>query len=85
MAFIPSIEVNGFGLRLSSVGPIKFVNLCGLDTILNIQKYLYTITNDPVHKPSRAIEERARRGDLGAKTGKGFYEYPDDEADTLRR
>jgi len=82
---IDTVIRNGFGLRLSSVGPIKFVDLCGLDTILNIQKYLYTMTNDPVYKPSGAIEERVRRGDLGAKTGKGFYEYPDDEADTLRR
>ncbi len=82
---IDTVIRNGFGLRLPSVGPIKFVDLCGLDTILNIQKYLYTMTNDPVYKPSGTIEERLRRGDLGAKTGKGFYEYPDDEADTLRR
>ena len=35
---IDAVIRNGFGLRLSSVGPIQFVDMCGLDTILNIQK-----------------------------------------------
>jgi 3-hydroxybutyryl-CoA dehydrogenase len=82
---IDTVIRNGFGLRLSSVGPIKFVDLCGLDTIANIQKYLYTMTNDPLYKPSRTIEENVKKGNLGAKTGRGFYDYSGDEADKLRR
>lgn len=81
---IDAVIRNGFGLRLSSVGPIKFVDMCGLDTILKVQKYLYTITNDPVYKPSRAIEDRAKKGNLGAKTGRGFYEYSVDDTEELR-
>jgi 3-hydroxybutyryl-CoA dehydrogenase len=82
---IDTVIRNGFGLRLSSVGPIEFVDLCGLDTILDVQKYLYKMTRDPVYKPSRAIEERVRRGNLGAKTGRGFYDYSGDEPDKLRK
>jgi 3-hydroxybutyryl-CoA dehydrogenase len=82
---IDTVIRNGFGLRLSSVGPIKFVDMCGLDTILNVQKYLYEMTKDSVYTPSRAIEERVRRGNLGAKTGRGFYDYSGDEADKLRK
>ena len=75
---IDAVIRNGFGLRLSSVGPIQFVDMCGLDTILNIQKYMYGITKDPVYKPSRSIEEIVDRGDLGVKTGNGFYGYSED-------
>lgn len=82
---IDTVIRNGFGLRLSSVGPIKFVDLCGLDTIVNIQKYLYKMTKDPMYKPSRTIEENVKKGNLGAKTGRGFYDYSGDEADKLRR
>jgi 3-hydroxybutyryl-CoA dehydrogenase len=72
---IDTVIRNGFGLRLSSVGPVQFVDMCGLDTILNIQKYMYGITKDPVYKPSRSIEELVDKGDLGVKTGQGFYDY----------
>ncbi len=81
---IDTVIRNGFGLRLSSVGPIQFVDMCGLDTILNIQKYMYDTTKDPMYKPSRIVEESVERGDLGVKTGKGFYDYSEDDAEKLR-
>lgn len=74
---VDTVIRSGFGLRLSSVGPIQFVDMCGLDTILNIQKYMYGMTNDPIYKPSSAIKEMVDRGDLGVKTGQGFYDYPE--------
>jgi len=81
---IDTVIRNGFGLRLSSVGPIQFIDMCGLDTILNIQRYMYGVTKNPVYKPSKNIEERVERGDLGVKTGKGFYAYSEDDAEKLR-
>ncbi|MCK4821429.1 3-hydroxyacyl-CoA dehydrogenase family protein, partial [bacterium] len=81
---IDTVIRNGFGLRLSSVGPIQFVDMCGLDTILNIQKYMYDMTKDSMYKPSRIVEESVERGDLGVKTGKGFYDYSEDDAEKLR-
>jgi len=81
---IDTVIRNGFGLRLSSVGPIQFVDMCGLDTILNIQKYMYGMTKDPMYKPSRIIEETVDRGNLGVKTGQGFYDYSEDDAKSLR-
>ena len=78
---IDTVIKNGFGLRLSSVGPIQFVDMCGLDTILNIQKYMYGITKDPVYQPSESIEERVDKGDLGVKTGRGFYDYSENASE----
>lgn len=81
---IDTVIKNGFGLRLPRVGPIKFVDMCGLDTILNIQKYMYDITKNPVYKPSRIIEKSVNSGDLGVKSGRGFHKYSEDDAEKLR-
>jgi 3-hydroxybutyryl-CoA dehydrogenase len=80
VADVDTVIKNGFGLRLASVGPIEFVDMCGLDTILNIQKYMYQKTKDSVYHPSRLIEELVSHGDLGVKTSKGFYEYKHKDA-----
>jgi len=79
-ADVDTVVKNGFGLRLTSVGPIEFVDMCGLDTILNIQKYMYRKTKDPAYRPSRLIEELVNHGDLGVKTKRGFYEYRHENA-----
>jgi 3-hydroxybutyryl-CoA dehydrogenase len=72
---IDRVVRNGFGLRLASVGPIQFLDMCGLDTVNNVSKYLYKTTGNPTYKPFKAIEEKISQGDLGVKTGKGFFEY----------
>ena len=72
---VDTVVRNGFGLRVSSVGPIQFIDMCGLDTILNIQEYMHAKTSNPVYKPTEAIREKVSRGNLGVKSGKGFYEY----------
>ena len=78
---IDTVIRNGFGLRLSSVGPIQFLDMCGLDTVLNVQKYMYSITRDPAHKLSTRIEEMVSKGDLGVKTGQGFYSYSENASE----
>jgi 3-hydroxybutyryl-CoA dehydrogenase len=72
---IDTVIKNGFGLRLSSVGPIEFIDMCGLDTILNVQKYMYEKTGKSNYAPSKLIGAKVKAGDLGVKTGKGFYDY----------
>jgi 3-hydroxybutyryl-CoA dehydrogenase len=72
---IDAVVRNGFGLRLASVGPIQFLDMCGLDTVNNVAKYLYKTTGNPTYKSIKVIEEKISQGDLGVKSGKGFYEY----------
>ncbi|MCB2187803.1 MAG: 3-hydroxyacyl-CoA dehydrogenase family protein [Deltaproteobacteria bacterium] len=78
---VDTVVKNGFGLRLSSVGPVEFVDMCGLDTILNIQRYMFQTTENPVYKPSESIREKVARGDLGVKSGKGFYDYQREDSE----
>ena len=75
---------NGFGLRLSTVGPVRFVDLCGLDTFLNIQKYLFELTQNEIYKPSKSVEEKVEKGELGAKSGVGYYEYEKDQVEKFQ-
>ncbi len=81
---IDNVIRNGFGLRLSTVGPIRFVDLCGLDTFLNVQKSLFELTNNEIYKPSKSVEEKVLGGMLGAKSGIGYYKYEKGEVDELQ-
>ena len=72
---VDSVVRNGFGLRLASVGPIQFLDMCGLDTVHNVFKYLYETTGDREYAPQDVVLEKVNRGELGVKSGKGFYDY----------
>jgi 3-hydroxybutyryl-CoA dehydrogenase len=78
---IDNVVKNGFGLRMPSVGPIQFMDMVGLDSIVNVGDYLAKTMNDPNWRSHKRIRDKVEQGDLGVKTGKGFYQYPDANAD----
>ncbi|WP_298635283.1 3-hydroxyacyl-CoA dehydrogenase family protein [uncultured Umboniibacter sp.] len=78
---IDSVVKSGFGLRLPSVGPIQFMDMVGLDSIVNVGDYLAETMNDPSWRSHRRIRDKVSQGDLGVKTGKGFYQYANANAD----
>jgi 3-hydroxybutyryl-CoA dehydrogenase len=39
----------------------------------------YRDSKDPRHRPPDALLDMVKRGELGVKSGKGFYTYPDPE------
>jgi 3-hydroxybutyryl-CoA dehydrogenase len=72
---IDNVVKNGFGLRLPSVGPIQFMDMVGLDSIANVGEYLAEALDDPNYRSHKRIRDKVQEGDLGVKTGKGFFEY----------
>jgi 3-hydroxyacyl-CoA dehydrogenase len=60
--------------KAAPVGPFFLADLLGLDTVLHVAEHLQESYGDRfyVHKRLRAL---VVSGDLGAKTGKGFYEH----------
>ena len=73
----------GFGLRLPVYGVLEHMDIVGLDMGLAITDYVcQDLYNEP--KSPDAIREKVERGDLGAKTGKGFYEWTEEDADEVR-
>ena len=66
------------GRRYGVTGPLASADLGGLDIFYNISSYLLAdLCNDP--KPSRLLAEKVQQGQLGAKTGKGLYDWPADK------
>ncbi|MFM8155147.1 MAG: 3-hydroxyacyl-CoA dehydrogenase family protein [Actinomycetes bacterium] len=66
---------NTIGLRLAEMGPIENADYVGLDLTLAIhEQVLPSINSDPF--PSAHLRELVAAGDLGAKTGSGFLDWP---------
>ena len=57
------------------IGPLWMADMIGLDTMLNIQKALYEKTRDAKYKVPTLLTTMVEAGELGRKTGKGFYTY----------
>jgi 3-hydroxyacyl-CoA dehydrogenase len=56
------------------MGPFRVADMSGLDTVVKVARDMREHYGDRfyVHK---GMEERLERGELGAKSGKGFYEH----------
>lgn len=57
------------------MGPIKLADMVGLDTCLFVGQSIYDETGDPAAKPPILLSRMVDGGLLGAKTGKGFYDW----------
>jgi len=60
-------------------GPFALMDSIGLDVVYDIEMLYYNDSKDPKDKPPEALKEKIKRGELGVKTGKGFYSYPNPE------
>lgn len=57
------------------MGPLALADLIGLDTCLAILEVLYEGFKDPKYRPCPLWREKVEAGELGRKTGRGFFEY----------
>lgn len=60
-------------------GPFGLMDLVGLDVVYDIEMSYYDESKDPRDIPPKALKDMIDRKDLGVKTGKGFYTYPNPE------
>ncbi|MDH5197418.1 MAG: 3-hydroxyacyl-CoA dehydrogenase family protein [Gemmatimonadota bacterium] len=58
------------------MGPLKVTDLVGLDVRLAIAEYLQRKLGGAHYAPPDILRAKVRAGELGKKTGKGFYEWP---------
>ncbi|WP_342319382.1 3-hydroxyacyl-CoA dehydrogenase family protein [Corynebacterium mayonis] len=56
------------------IGPLALTDIVGLDVRLGIAEYLES-TLGPRFAPPQLMRDMVARGELGRKTGKGFYSY----------
>ncbi len=67
-----------FGLN-HPMGPFELGDFVGLDIGLNVFRTLYEGYKDPKFRPPMMLEKLVQSGDLGRKTGKGWYDYTSGE------
>jgi 3-hydroxybutyryl-CoA dehydrogenase len=60
------------------MGPFRLGDFSGLDVGYNARLEVYKRTGDEKDRPPRALARRVERGDLGRKSGRGFYDYSTD-------
>lgn len=74
-----------FGLRMPVIGPLETADLGGLDLTLAIQTYLLPEL-DRSTEPTQLVRDKIAKGELGAKVGKGFYDWsPDRLAESIQQ
>ena len=81
---IDEVVRTSFGRRLSVAGPFELRELIGLDLALAVgEQTIPTLANDRVLPP--VLVDMVESGDLGVKSGKGFYEWTPDTVERWRK
>jgi 3-hydroxybutyryl-CoA dehydrogenase len=57
------------------IGPFELMDLTGIDVNYHVRMARYEETGDESQKPKKSVVEKFEKGELGRKTGKGWYEY----------
>lgn len=57
------------------LGPFALMDWVGLDVVVDVSTSVYKLTGDPRDKPPQKLIDKVNRGELGRKSGKGFYTY----------
>ena len=57
------------------IGPFALMDLTGLDVNYFVRMQRYKESGEEKDKPAVIVAEKVEKGELGKKTGKGFYEY----------
>jgi 3-hydroxybutyryl-CoA dehydrogenase len=71
---IDKVVKYGFGLRMAFIGPLETADLASLGLTYEIHKYLFPHLESS-SEPSPLLADLVARGALGARAGRGLYEW----------
>jgi 3-hydroxybutyryl-CoA dehydrogenase len=57
------------------MGPLATADLTGIDILRNATRNIYLETQDEKFNPPETLTRMVAAGDLGRKSGRGFYTY----------
>jgi 3-hydroxybutyryl-CoA dehydrogenase len=72
-----SIDAAVTGVLGHPMGPFRLLDIVGLDIHQQVATRLYEQLREPRFFPPPMVERMVAAGDLGRKTGRGFYTYDD--------
>ena len=81
---VDTIIKNGIGRRWAVAGVFEVWELAGWDLISEMASWLYADLDASLEVP-QLLQEKIESGDLGVKTGKGFYDWTPESAEALRQ
>jgi len=58
------------------MGPLAMLDIIGLDVVCDIELVYHEESGDPADAPPKVLLDKIANGQLGVKTGQGFYAYP---------
>jgi 3-hydroxybutyryl-CoA dehydrogenase len=77
VASVEDIDRAWMGIMKTGAGPFGIMDSIGLETVYKVTDYWAEVKKDPQAKANAAfLKERVDKGNLGVKTGQGFYQYP---------
>jgi 3-hydroxybutyryl-CoA dehydrogenase len=62
------------------MGPFELMDLTGIDIGYLTKKDRFAESGDPKDQPSKTVSALVKRGELGRKTGRGWYDYDESGA-----
>jgi 3-hydroxybutyryl-CoA dehydrogenase len=60
------------------MGPLHLADLIGLDNCLSVMRILHAELGDPKYRPCPLLVRMVDAGQLGRKSGRGFFDYRED-------
>lgn len=60
-------------------GPFGIMDMVGLDVVADIEASYQDVATDPMDRPSTVLHGKIGSGQLGEKSGQGFYRHPQPE------
>ncbi|HEX7464210.1 MAG TPA: 3-hydroxyacyl-CoA dehydrogenase [Actinomycetota bacterium] len=77
VASVEDVDRAWMGIMKMPVGPFGIMDLVGLDTVWDITDFWARQLGDPrLRKNADFVKAYLDKGDLGIKSGQGFYQYP---------
>lgn len=70
-------EIMALGMN-HPMGPLALADLIGLDNCLSVMRTLHAELGDPKYRPCPLLIRMVDAGRLGRKTGRGFFDYPEE-------
>lgn len=60
------------------IGPFELIDLIGIDVSYSVRRQRFNESGEESDRPAKLLQQKVEKGELGRKTGKGFYDYDED-------